>query len=321
MASYDLFVAASGQSSIVASSESESERNEALEALPWLVQNLWAAYNQKDNDRMVECISTLFEAVSDVVGRKVSAKPGNPLIYVDREVAGDCKAMDDLGGVTSDHYTRSKRKVYYTYCVDGNNPWKLGDRVRVKKNLMSVYRGALPFGDQMKQFEGLAGTVTAIHGSLTWVSSGPDMPVFPWHHSALVQNTEVASRWKDIANDVCPTPYEPHQMHKAICNNCGNRCDVPFKPDGRRPIYCRPCYRKRERTARAAPKWPGLTYQDHVEEGGKIVRGLSSCIHRTSDGTYVCTRPMGHEGWHEAATGDGALRCSWESKSSWESKT
>ncbi|HEX9261063.1 MAG TPA: CxxC-x17-CxxC domain-containing protein [Candidatus Bathyarchaeia archaeon] len=35
------------------------------------------------------------------------------------------------------------------------------------------------------------------------------------------------------------------EMHKATCADCGKECDVPFKPDGTRPVYCRECYQKR----------------------------------------------------------------------------
>ena len=32
------------------------------------------------------------------------------------------------------------------------------------------------------------------------------------------------------------------QMHQATCAQCGKTCEVPFRPDGSRPIYCRDCF-------------------------------------------------------------------------------
>ena len=32
------------------------------------------------------------------------------------------------------------------------------------------------------------------------------------------------------------------EMHKVICAGCGVETEVPFKPRGDRPVYCRPCY-------------------------------------------------------------------------------
>ena len=34
------------------------------------------------------------------------------------------------------------------------------------------------------------------------------------------------------------------EMHKATCADCGNECEVPFKPKEDRPVYCRECFQK-----------------------------------------------------------------------------
>lgn len=36
----------------------------------------------------------------------------------------------------------------------------------------------------------------------------------------------------------------PKVMSKAICGDCGKECEVPFKPSGDRPVYCRDCFSK-----------------------------------------------------------------------------
>ena len=33
-------------------------------------------------------------------------------------------------------------------------------------------------------------------------------------------------------------------MHSATCSECGNRCEVPFKPNGKKPIFCSNCFKK-----------------------------------------------------------------------------
>ena len=38
----------------------------------------------------------------------------------------------------------------------------------------------------------------------------------------------------------------PREMHKATCAECGNECEVPFKPRGDRPVYCKECFLKRK---------------------------------------------------------------------------
>src|SRR4051812_27854719 len=35
-------------------------------------------------------------------------------------------------------------------------------------------------------------------------------------------------------------------LHSATCNKCGKPCEVPFKPNGKKPIYCRDCFRRED---------------------------------------------------------------------------
>jgi len=37
-------------------------------------------------------------------------------------------------------------------------------------------------------------------------------------------------------------------MHKAVCSGCDQECEVPFKPEPSRPVYCRDCWAKRKRS-------------------------------------------------------------------------
>ncbi len=32
------------------------------------------------------------------------------------------------------------------------------------------------------------------------------------------------------------------EMHKATCASCGKTCEVPFKPNGKKPVYCKDCF-------------------------------------------------------------------------------
>jgi ATP-dependent RNA helicase DeaD len=43
--------------------------------------------------------------------------------------------------------------------------------------------------------------------------------------------------------------HDPHKsfrdsskVHEAVCTECGKKCEVPFKPDPKRPIYCKSCW-------------------------------------------------------------------------------
>jgi CxxC-x17-CxxC domain-containing protein len=37
---------------------------------------------------------------------------------------------------------------------------------------------------------------------------------------------------------------EERAMYNAVCSTCGNNCEVPFKPSGKKPILCQQCFDK-----------------------------------------------------------------------------
>ncbi len=36
--------------------------------------------------------------------------------------------------------------------------------------------------------------------------------------------------------------FERSQMYPAVCGKCNKACEVPFKPNGQRPVYCSDCF-------------------------------------------------------------------------------
>lgn len=51
----------------------------------------------------------------------------------------------------------------------------------------------------------------------------------------------------------------PVTMHSAVCASCGKTCEVPFRPSGDKPVYCRDCFAGRsamggERSNRKDPR-------------------------------------------------------------------
>lgn len=40
--------------------------------------------------------------------------------------------------------------------------------------------------------------------------------------------------------------FRDRVLHKAVCADCRKECEVPFKPTGDRPVYCKECFAKRK---------------------------------------------------------------------------
>jgi len=45
--------------------------------------------------------------------------------------------------------------------------------------------------------------------------------------------------------------FSEKTMHKASCNKCGNTCEVPFKPNGKKPVFCDNCFVRDESSDRS----------------------------------------------------------------------
>ncbi len=57
---------------------------------------------------------------------------------------------------------------------------------------------------------------------------------------------EKISRWAGFLGDIPATSQQSEgpELHDAICSHCGKETKVPFKPDGKRPVYCKKCRKK-----------------------------------------------------------------------------
>ncbi len=40
--------------------------------------------------------------------------------------------------------------------------------------------------------------------------------------------------------------FGPQEMHKATCSECGQECEVPFKPEEGRDVFCKDCFKKKK---------------------------------------------------------------------------
>lgn len=46
----------------------------------------------------------------------------------------------------------------------------------------------------------------------------------------------------DNASTPAGTDQQGRQLYSVKCAKCGKQTEVPFKPSGDRPVYCRDCY-------------------------------------------------------------------------------
>jgi len=57
------------------------------------------------------------------------------------------------------------------------------------------------------------------------------------------------------------------EMHSAVCDDCGKRCEVPFRPTGDKPIFCSDCFRNKDNSKGS---------RERGRDSGSRFRGKSS---------------------------------------------
>ena len=60
--------------------------------------------------------------------------------------------------------------------------------------------------------------------------------------------------WPRLARYHLFQEFHADSLYTAVCSSCGSECDVPFKPDPDRPVFCRKCWAKRRRRRNRVPK-------------------------------------------------------------------
>lgn len=75
------------------------------------------------------------------------------------------------------------------------------------------------------------------------ISQSSERPFKGEHHSRPFQRFDHSNRHekRDQGNN-----YKERIFTKAICANCHKECEVPFKPTGDRPVYCKDCFSNRK---------------------------------------------------------------------------
>lgn len=61
----------------------------------------------------------------------------------------------------------------------------------------------------------------------------------------------------------------------AVCDKCGQSCEVPFRPTGDRPVFCSNCFKAQGGATAFAPKFGGGQNRPQPSAGGNVGGGIS----------------------------------------------
>jgi len=77
-----------------------------------------------------------------------------------------------------------------------------------------------------------------------------------WHAPVIKPATPVTSGFTALAAKPATEEKPAVQLFDAVCSGCGAKTQVPFKPDGKRPVYCKDCKIKYLNKETASPNPP-----------------------------------------------------------------
>jgi len=68
---------------------------------------------------------------------------------------------------------------------------------------------------------------------MRWLKENPDMLRY------------AKTGWPRLSRYRLFKSYHQNNVYEAVCADCGDKCEVPFKPDQNRPVYCQACWATR----------------------------------------------------------------------------
>jgi len=96
----------------------------------------------------------------------------------------------------------------------------------------------------------------------------------------------------------------PKEMFDAKCADCGNDCQIPFRPRGDKPVYCRECFQDHKPEQRSESRYGGRS-----SYGGHSGGGRSSYGGRSGGGRSSYGRGRGDREMFTATCGDCGKEC------------
>lgn len=62
------------------------------------------------------------------------------------------------------------------------------------------------------------------------------------------------------------------ELHDAVCQSCGKKFKAPFKPDGKRPVYCKTCLKNKEESSSSFNSLPTISLKESAKDFVPLVK-------------------------------------------------
>lgn len=79
------------------------------------------------------------------------------------------------------------------------------------------------------------------------------------------------------------SPLRSDEAHKTTCDGCHAPCEVPFVPNGKKPVYCRNCYKGKDTTTSFTGQPFSAPTEYTKEDGGSDLKKQFSILNTKLD--------------------------------------
>lgn len=102
-----------------------------------------------------------------------------------------------------------------------------------------------------------------------------DRPVFC---STCFEKHGSANSGKPQGRNYQKSGFGDKRMFEAVCSKCGNKCEVPFRPSGDKPVYCSQCFDKGSKTSGKTPDQFKQQFEILNSKLDKILQALNPAV-------------------------------------------
>src|SRR3989338_3784435 len=133
------------------------------------------------------------------------------------------------------------------------------------------------FGDNRGSRPGMHQAICSECGKECEVPFRPtgDRPVFC---NSCFEKHNKASSAGSGARNYQRSGFDKKRMFEAVCSKCGNKCEVPFKPTGDKPVYCSQCFDRGNKPSAQTPDQFKQQFETLNSKLDKILQALRPAV-------------------------------------------
>ncbi len=77
-----------------------------------------------------------------------------------------------------------------------------------------------------------------------WIFSADEQQFFDERGYQTPKRCKPCRQKRKMSRTGSSQGFQERTLHTVTCSDCGEEAQVPFKPTGDKPVYCRDCYQK-----------------------------------------------------------------------------